>query len=1216
MIILLGVTLLFLPRLVSSQWFKDRLEREILQTFHRSVRVEQLEWTWSRGVRLEGLRVADDPAFSKDPLLSMERAILTIDLKELQRRRLVLGLSLEGVDLRLIRNPGGKTNLEALLSRFEGPKLSGPEPEKGEGSPFPLPLPLDDVQVSLQVKGLEVQVEDRSRDRRVAVHGKTLHLDIPSLFHKPITLSIDLEEEVDGKPLPPFQISARIENLFDSEARLQPFEAAVKINGSFPGGRIEVLGPGGGTVEGNAQLDLASFTRMVSPYLPTPWPDVSGHVEFQGKVSRGPGEVLTFALTLIGRDLSVTGGILKKAQIGPFYVKAFHEGTFHIPTGVLNVKKGEVHLQKNSRLTWRGTLNQLTGKSGPVADLTLGPVSFDLEELFPLVEGFIPSGISFQPRSRAKGNTPHPASEKGIREKGRFPFKLTAEKIRFQGPLPSGPNPVAFEGLTLNLPFIGMETAAGTVRGADVAFRVLKGDALLVSSFPSRVRVTAGLHLNNLYLKGAEVVKIDRLEIPSLEVVARSIALSPEALFGVTGTITLKESGTMGGVEAPYQVKAARLRQSVEAKWTLGPGPSTTVEVKTARLSSPSIQFEAFPGVVVKTPVDLEVSAIGLRLAGLDPLQVEVEKVQARIDARDLFKGSVEAFTRDLGKERLDTRGQITFNGKNLLSLLPSNRRRGVNLVGGVDIRWESSGRLPEPGEIDRLTNEALPLIERLRGTGFLKRLQLLVRLEEVGLELPLSEGSRLKVSKVRTLSPLKLVLKNGLTQGDFEGKVFLGRIEEVPKFGKLPQPVEITLSFSGSQENLKTLQVREEMHLSPFKVKQSAEISLNKIEGLLGQGFQSPLQALLKEVEGTALIKIRADLDADLSPYVGGLFLKGPLEAETEVRLTGGKEIKIKSLLRSSGLNVRLGTGFQVTRLQSHLSVEKSYRLSGLAIGSKGKEKSSRPLSVEVLSPEGSPQSVGDSRESVFRRFMGDLRASQSQQRNLSFEKALIKLGPLAVEVSNLEMVLRMVEALPHIDYFQMDVMGGTLAGSVDLISGPKNTFTLEVDCSFSGLNANKILPDVAEKASGEEAEISGRIFLRLPLSTDPDRVFRDLQARLDLTHIGSKALERFLYAIDPFESNETIVQQRNLLRLGSPRWIQLRIRHGNLFLAGEVVVKGIRVSLPKIDRLNVSNLPLHQKFEESLSRLAPILDLLKIISAEGIRLGPKGEVLFVSSD
>ncbi|MDY7037405.1 MAG: class I SAM-dependent methyltransferase, partial [Thermodesulfobacteriota bacterium] len=224
------------------------------------------------------------------------------------------------------------------------------------------------------------------------------------------------------------------------------------------------------------------------------------------------------------------------------------------------------------------------------------------------------------------------------------------------------------------------------------------------------------------------------------------------------------------------------------------------------------------------------------------------------------------------------------------------------------------------------------------------------------------------------------------------------------------------------------------------------------------------------------------------------------------------------------------------------------------------------------------------------------------------------MKVGPVPLELSNHELEFRLVRGLPCIDYFQMDLLGGTLLGNMS-VSEKEKAFVLVAQCSFSGLNVKKLMPGVIHGISNEEAEIGGRITLRLPLSTEPKAVLSNLRVKIDLTHIGSKALERFLYSMDPYESNETIVQQRNLLRMGSPRWIKLTVRYGNLSLSGEVEVKGIRVKLPPIERFHLANLTLHKYLEEGLTEFAPIVKVLKTMSADTIRIGREDDIRFETS-
>jgi hypothetical protein len=174
-------------------------------------------------------------------------------------------------------------------------------------------------------------------------------------------------------------------------------------------------------------------------------------------------------------------------------------------------------------------------------------------------------------------------------------------------------------------------------------------------------------------------------------------------------------------------------------------------------------------------------------------------------------------------------------------------------------------------------------------------------------------------------------------------------------------------------------------------------------------------------------------------------------------------------------------------------------------------------------------------------------------------------------------------------------------------------------MNSAFSGLDATTLLPvqapagGTALPGSPEDTRISGQLFVRMPISQDSLRVMNNLNAGIRLTHIGSRTLERLLYALDPYEANEGIVKQRALLRKGSPEWVNLEIRHGNLSLTGDVSVMGARLPLPPVERLNVTNMPIHTKLQKILSRLGPVERGLKTLSADTILVGENSAIHFV---
>jgi translocation and assembly module TamB len=104
----------------------------------------------------------------------------------------------------------------------------------------------------------------------------------------------------------------------------------------------------------------------------------------------------------------------------------------------------------------------------------------------------------------------------------------------------------------------------------------------------------------------------------------------------------------------------------------------------------------------------------------------------------------------------------------------------------------------------------------------------------------------------------------------------------------------------------------------------------------------------------------------------------------------------------------------------------------------------------------------------------------------------------------------------------------------------------------------------------------------LRVPVTAHAGTVMGNLDAVFRLTHIGARTLERLLYAMDPHENNESIVRQRALLKKGTPRWIEVLIRNGNLSLTGEVAVGGSTIQLPAIRRLSVASLPIRKQIQD----------------------------------
>ncbi len=116
-LVLLG---LFLPPFVSLNRFRGRIAVALGRALDRQVTVRDvtLRLLPRPGFDLTGVVVAEDPAFSAEPMLRADSVAATLRLASLWRGRLeIASLSLDAPSLNLVRREDGRWNIEGLLMR-------------------------------------------------------------------------------------------------------------------------------------------------------------------------------------------------------------------------------------------------------------------------------------------------------------------------------------------------------------------------------------------------------------------------------------------------------------------------------------------------------------------------------------------------------------------------------------------------------------------------------------------------------------------------------------------------------------------------------------------------------------------------------------------------------------------------------------------------------------------------------------------------------------------------------------------------------------------------------------------------------------------------------------------------------------------------------------------------------------------------------------------
>jgi len=121
LLLILTVGVFFAVKTFDINAYKPQITEKLKNTLHRDVRVGDLDlhFTPSKGLvlSLAGLFVADDQAISGDPLISIKRIHLNIDLISFVTRREVIfqEVRLDGVHITIVKNQDGQLNIDKLI---------------------------------------------------------------------------------------------------------------------------------------------------------------------------------------------------------------------------------------------------------------------------------------------------------------------------------------------------------------------------------------------------------------------------------------------------------------------------------------------------------------------------------------------------------------------------------------------------------------------------------------------------------------------------------------------------------------------------------------------------------------------------------------------------------------------------------------------------------------------------------------------------------------------------------------------------------------------------------------------------------------------------------------------------------------------------------------------------------------------------------------------
>lgn len=1183
-----GCLALSLPWLLSSGWMRGLAAEQLGKASGRPASLGALSFGWADGLRLSELRIGQGNISDERFLVTLRSLHLDVGLLPLLRSDLRLTLQLDGLRLRVPHSTQAPAPTQPPKPAAEALREAFASLRKGLAGP----LPKLDAHIDIALRDMEVLLPSQRDSKALALRNASFELLAKGLNAEPVRLQAAMDVQAgEAAPLP-VRLQAELSGLTDADGRLVPAKARMAAQAELPGVDFTADGSLAQTLKFDLRAELSKAAAALRPLLASPLPEVSGKAAASLTLAQPAQDRLAIALLVFADGLQASGGPLGLKTAGPFSLNLLQEAELDL-AGETASLPGRLELRPESALRWAGLLDGVA-QGSPRFSLSAGPARLDLAGLLPALRAFLPQGL----------------------DPGKPHLGMAAAEVAVLLPKPGGRPSIEakIQDLRLGTSGLSRRDAAGSTSLQSAELRL---DGLRIS-LPETGEGTAEASLSasveGLRLPGATPVSVGRLAVSEIALRAKGLAPDPGALFGLAGAATIELRAQASGIEARGKALVPELRQGLRLALELPKAKSALAVLDEFTLDAPAVRVLQPGRKPLETPFALRVSAREIALAGPEKTPA-LREGQAVLDLGRALRVEAEASLdgpNGAGGRNLRSSGTLRLDAGQALALAAPFAPRQAKASGQASAAWKVSASLPA-GQADAKAKPAAPkkLSQTLKELSFLHDAALELRLDGLGLDWPLAaapgrKAETLHLRGVSTPRPLHLAARDGVAEASVTGSVGFGPIDALPGVGRLARPVRGLLSINAQQQGARSLQFSQVLHLEGLELDQNLTLMLDKLDAVLDR--EDRAAAALEKLDGSVAFSLVAGLDAlPAKAAEGGVSGRGRLEAGAEARLAGGKSLAVSARLSSPGLDLNLGPDTAVRGLTSSLRLSRSFSIApGLRCPGDA-EPAAAPLSEQVfnLFPATDTPRHSSGGLALGQLLRGD--PTRAAAGTLGLAQLKLKAAGLPIDVRDVQIRLDDSGPVPGLRSFRAGLLGGNVLGSA-LLRKAAGRYVLDTDMAFTGIDPGRLLPDKGPRDRGDladRAEVSGRVSLAAPVTADPEALLQQLNFRADITKIGPRTLERMLYALDPEERNETIVQQRRLMGIGYPRHLRVGAAYGNLSLSGAVEVKGFQLDLPQLDRLAIANLPLKKQLAKPLASVPALIRLLDAASGSLICRG-----------
>ncbi|MBU5637441.1 hypothetical protein KOM00_11940 [Geomonas sp. Red69] len=1166
-LLLLVLLVAFLPALLSTDPAQSLLRLGISKALKKPVSWSDLDVSWSDGIALTGLVLGDGPP----PLLhaSLQQLKLEPGLsrdKGTGRWCLSVDLKVRTLEAELApgppKPPEAKPLKDPLTRIAEGV-------QKFQSMEWPLPL---DLRLSADAAPMKIHYADPDSKRDLLLSDFTFGLAVPSLSRLPIRTSFSGKVAVDeGKPQP-VRLSAELADLVTAAYRIKPAAASFTARAALPG--VDFSAVGGVTrpegLKANLALSLPELVRLAAPFARKPVPELGGKLALDLKAQTDRAGDLRVALALDGDRLAVSRLPGKRGGLGPLNLRLRQKLVSNHERQQVAFEEGSLASPGLIAASWHALVDRPTEKSRSVA-AELGPLRLELGRARQVAAPFLPENL---PVRELEGTV-----------------SLVRLQVRLEGPANDGT--VRIEKLGVELPRLQLALAGGPLQGEGIALSLDQGVIPLKKMKPVRVAADLSYTGRRLDLAGKKPVRVDGMK-GGVKLALTAIDLKGKrALADVRQTLELERAG-VGSELALEQV-----REELELKARTFSGGALDLALPLLQLSARTVQANQQGKRVTLQPFSARLAAQGVHLPPKGGGSPTVQHATCSLAASDALSLDAEAALTGQGRQLAASKGNLRLDLRRLMPVARPFLPAGFDAAGLASSSWDFAAPLP----LAPLPREENPLRKAKGSLALLERAELALELTDLELRVPAPRGSY-RVQGLTTAPKLRLSLPRPGEPLAMDGGFRFASITGLSgTAGTLPLQSG-TLTLQGELAGWKELRLTQELKVASLGLSQIADLTVGRIDALLEDpGGKFDAATLLRRLDATMFAHLEGNFPPEAKQVLAGWRLAGNLSAGARVDLTAARELRVRGYGKCRDFGVADGKGVAASGVRADLVLDRSYALAQ----SQGKGEEWVPLSAGLVRP--APVApLGAPNSDLSARIYEDLRGLMGGPRKISVRSASFKSGAVPIDASALEADLLLEPEALGVSFFQAEVGGGTVRarGMIDL---SRDVPVLTTYCYFSRLDPVLLFPAAGGERPGGEGELTGELSLSAPLATEQRALLEGMRLNLNLRRFSSRILDRALFALDPYQRNEKIVAQRKSLQVADLKGLRVSAVDGALDCEGEVVVKGVDVAIPRIERLRISELPIQNELKRLLVAIASSRTLLDLVRSDTLVIDEKGK-------